>query len=123
MYGLALAGGPIWPIVALAAVALVAAPRASVAVGPFVLCATFLVSFFPIGLYLTSVPGYPRWIALRDVLYPVAAGMVLVARGYRGARDPSTRIPGDPSTSPAYKNPARSGRERAGRFGPCWSAA
>ena len=86
LYGVAFAGEPTWPIAALMALTLVGA-WASLAVRPVVLVVVFFASFFPIGLYLAFVPGYLRWIALCNVLYLVAAGLMLVARGYRGVRN------------------------------------
>ncbi len=78
-------GEPIPAIAAMMVLALVAS-WASLLVRPFVLCAVFFFfSFFPFGLYLMFVPGYLRWIALCDVLYLVAAGLMLVARGYQGS--------------------------------------
>jgi hypothetical protein len=56
---------------------------ASLTIGPFVLVAVFLTSFFPIGLYLTFTPGHLGWIGVCDALYLVAAGLMLVVRGYR----------------------------------------
>ncbi len=89
LYGVAFAAEPTWPVAALMALTLAAA-WVSFAVRPLALCAVSLVSFFPFGLYLAFVPGYSRWIALCDVLYLVAGGLMLVARGYRGAHDPRT---------------------------------
>ncbi len=84
LYGVALVGEPTPAIAAMMVLALVAS-WASLLVRPFVLCAVFFFSFFPFGLYLMFVPGYLRWIALCDVLYLVAAGLMLVARGYQGS--------------------------------------
>ena len=75
LYGVAFVGQPTWPVAVMIVLALVAV-WASLAVRPFVLCAAFVVSFFP--------------IVLCDVLYLVAAGLMLVARGYQGTRSSRT---------------------------------
>ncbi|MCA1848006.1 MAG: hypothetical protein LC704_03275, partial [Actinobacteria bacterium] len=58
---------------------------ASLTIRPFVLCVVFFASYFPIGLYLTFTPVFLKWIGVCDVLYLVAAGAMLVVRGYRGS--------------------------------------
>ncbi len=62
-----------------------AAAWASMTIRPFMLIAVFFASFFPLGLYLLFTPGILKWTALCDVLYLVAAGLMLVARGYQGS--------------------------------------
>ncbi len=72
-----------WPGVLMILLALAAA-WASMTIRPFVLIAVSFASFFPLGLYLLFTPGILRWTALCDVLFLVAAGLMLIARGYQG---------------------------------------
>ena len=80
---------PTKPIAAMILLAVVAA-WASITIRPFVLVVLFFPSFFPIGLYLLGTPGILRWTAICTVLYLVAAGLMLVARGYQATRNSHT---------------------------------
>jgi hypothetical protein len=84
LYGSVFAEEPTWPIAVMILLALLAA-WASLTIRPLVLCGVFFASFFPIGLYLTFTSGFLKWIGVCDVLYLVAARLMLVVRGYRGS--------------------------------------
>jgi hypothetical protein len=86
LYGSVFAEEATWPVGLMILLALLAA-WASLAIRPFVLVAVFFASFFPAGLYFTFTPGFLKWIGVCDVLYLVAAGLMLVVRGYLGSHN------------------------------------
>lgn len=57
---------------------------ASLDVRPFILCLAFLLSFFPVGLYLTFTPGVARWAGVCNMSYLIIAGLLLVSRSLLG---------------------------------------
>ena len=49
---------------------------------PYLMIAVFVLSFFPMGLYLLGTPGIYRWIGVSDFLFLVSG--VLLVSGAKG---------------------------------------